>query len=290
MSSDVWSGETEIIDDGYEPLRQGDIFLWDKRGEPWRRVGIVVTANCDIAWGKFGGIISYVPVLTVKDYWRLVRLPTLLLQLYEQKFLPFVIEQVRGILTKSGGDVANASDYAIKDFLDLMDSSSISGFYSLSSGDEERLRDIIGAYRKAVLVGSKSDCSFDEVADAYIGIKSIIGKKESIDSLKKSLAEGLSQLPGDAFFIGRMVGVQGQGFVACLRVIRETKMNVIAVRPSDYSGGEIQGRRVSRVTSPYIYRITQQLGQVFSDIGLPEKYEAFRRSISSSQFDGGAGA
>ena len=50
-----------------EPLRQGDIFaahpgtpLWE---DPWTRFGVIISADCDIAQGKAGPKLVYIPII-----------------------------------------------------------------------------------------------------------------------------------------------------------------------------------------------------------------------------------
>src|SRR5206468_2377213 len=69
-----WEGETERADDD-RPIRQGDIVQWEQQDSPWKSVAVIVTADCDIAQKKHAGILSYVPIVTLVDYWRLITLP-----------------------------------------------------------------------------------------------------------------------------------------------------------------------------------------------------------------------
>ena len=59
------------------PLRQGDVFEWNIARDRWTRWGILLTADCDFAQSTHNGILSYVPLLEVKDYLAEMRLPLL---------------------------------------------------------------------------------------------------------------------------------------------------------------------------------------------------------------------
>src|SRR5256885_8963072 len=52
------------------PLHQGDIFHWLASVDPWSKFGLIITADCDIRKNKHRGILSYVPILTLRDYLR----------------------------------------------------------------------------------------------------------------------------------------------------------------------------------------------------------------------------
>ena len=60
------------------------------------------------------------------------------------------------------------------------------------------------------------------------------------------------------------------GHVAYLRLLRELKDNAVALKSSAMSY-EISHERIGHLKPPYIYRLTQQLGAVFSSIRLPEE-------------------
>jgi hypothetical protein len=52
-----------------EPLQQGDVFAWNGAvDDPWRRFGVIVTADCDMAHNKHRQIISYCPIISVTDF------------------------------------------------------------------------------------------------------------------------------------------------------------------------------------------------------------------------------
>lgn len=64
----------DVSDD--RPIRQGDVFEWvSPSTDPLKFLGLVVTADCDIANAKHEGILSYVPILRFVDYLRLFSLP-----------------------------------------------------------------------------------------------------------------------------------------------------------------------------------------------------------------------
>jgi hypothetical protein len=56
--------------------------------------------------------------------------------------------------------------------------------------------------------------------------------------------------------------------IAWLRAMWQEQVSEIALRTSEV--GSRKGVRVAQLNSPYRYRLTQMLGQVFADIGLPD--------------------
>lgn len=54
------------LDDG--PIRQGDVISFHDGADPWERLGVIVTGDCDIARNKHAGRLTYIPVLTAPAY------------------------------------------------------------------------------------------------------------------------------------------------------------------------------------------------------------------------------
>jgi hypothetical protein len=73
--------------------------------------------------------------------------------------------------------------------------------------------------------------------------------------------------------------VPGNGWIAYLRLVREIQHDQVAVRQPDLRRKATTAKRVARLRSPYIYRLTQQLIDVFAAIGLPSEYEESRSSL-----------
>jgi hypothetical protein len=71
-------------------------------------------------------------------------------------------------------------------------------------------------------------------------------------------------------------------YVAYLRLVREVREPEIALLATDLEKPEVSAKRISRLTSPYVYRLTQQLGDVFASIGLPEDYERNRTGCTNT--------
>jgi len=80
-------------------------------------------------------------------------------------------------------------------------------------------------------------------------------------------------------FLSSIGNDDDSGYVAYLRLLRELKDNQVALKPSSRSF-EITHERIAHLKPPYLYRLTQQLGAVFSSIGLPTEYEASRDTLT----------
>ncbi|MDP9223480.1 MAG: hypothetical protein M3P18_06420, partial [Actinomycetota bacterium] len=95
----------------------------------------------------------------------------------------------------------------------------------------------------------------------------------------------LRSLPGDALFLNCLGPEYTSGYVCYLRVLRDIGDPDIAVRPRERAAGA-PAERIGHLRSPYVYRLTQQLAEVFSSIGLPDEYEQSRddRARSLAEF------
>jgi hypothetical protein len=100
-----------------------------------------------------------------------------------------------------------------------------------------------------------------------------------LEKLQADIASKITDLPGDSFFLGTVLEDRPKGFVAYLRLVREIRGDEIALKHADLRSSSVRAKRIARLTSPYIYRLTQQLGDVFSSVGLPTEYEDHRRAV-----------
>lgn len=274
----------ELTDD--RPIRQGDVFAWlDAGGDAWRTLGVIVTANCDIAQQKHRGILSYVPILRLDDYLRLFYLP---------KRLEKALRPVIGELTKTMRvhQAANRPDFPealsdaaaqawardrdageIADDLRILDAKSRAAFTDLVREYQ--------AMHKA-LQGELYAEQVDTLIQLRVRRQGITPEKAR-DTTFQEIHDSAETLPGDCFFIGRIGSEHSVGYVAYLRLVREIQHNQMAVKQTDFrTGAPVLARRISRLRSPYIYRLTQQLADVFLAIGLPGEYEDHRRRVIAS--------
>ena len=96
-------------------------------------------------------------------------------------------------------------------------------------------------------------------------------------TVRERLRTSVGSLPEDSFFLGPIPRTEHQG-IAYLRVLRELSASAIAVRADELRDKSAQGRRIGRIKSPYKYSLTQRLGAVFADIGLPPEYDDHKKN------------
>ncbi len=281
MASEAAFSEALVVTDD-RPIRQGDVFEWlERTSDRWRQYGVVVTADCDIAQEKHRGIISYVPVLRVADYLMLSFLPRRV-----ERSIRALVPEMAAILRRIQAQNLPAfpdplSDAAADAWVLRSAAKDIAAELSLTGEDADKFFELATLRRRLADAIEKDD--FEKLADALVRTR---GRTTTVEKAREAfwaeVEAHFRDLPGDAFFIGSVSEEQRAGYVAYLRMVREIRQSEIAIRFSEIRGETARARRIARLTPPYVYRLTQQLGDVFAAIGLPTEYETRRSECIAS--------
>ena len=287
-SAPLFSECDDVTDD--RPLAQGDVFEWlERTDDPWLQFGVIVTANCDIVHEKHRGVLSYVPLLAIEDYLRMFFFPAAL-----RKGVRPIAEQLGRTLLAD--EVAEAiRTYQAENLPDfpqpLSDTVALRWALTMTSEDlADELR-ITDSRRRSDFVMLVDDFRIAESAatsenyaaqwDALVRLR--VRKGATADGAREKIwteiRSSIKDLPGDRFFLGRIGSFVGDGWIAYLRLVREIQQEGVAIRQPDLRKRGAVARRVAHLRSPYIYRLTQQLIDVFATIGLPSEYEQSRSSV-----------
>jgi hypothetical protein len=180
------------------------------------------------------------------------------------------------------------SDEAIDGWIDHADAESI--LHTLRVEDDPRashLRDLVGWIRR--MPSAEESAVLSQQIEALVDAKTLGGSKQDPAVLRTALAEEnlerVKFLPGDALFLHSLGAGLTSGYVVYLRRITNVNDDQVAVRAHELDDPDRIARRISRLASPYVYRLTQQLGQVFSAIGLPGPYEESRNQFLSDRIE-----
>lgn len=232
-------------------LHQGDLIKFEGETTPLRKAGIVVTADCDLENKKHAKLVTLVPVVTVRD-------------LLENYLLPEDCEKKR----------SEIETYAFRNF-------------GIASFQEPETM-------KALLAEKIATPSALGNEAAMIAAKVVTEQITSLSvSEYKSLMEAMNKTPKKAEDLTRQIGDRGDlmilpdpsklgisGNIAWVRHIWQSSLSSIALRTSEISSKP--GERIARLDSPYRYRLTQLMAQVFSDIGLPNVKHAIKEGIEEA--------
>jgi hypothetical protein len=270
--------ECDVIEDD-RPLRQGDIFSWlIPSKNPWQQYGVVVTADCDIAKEKHHEILSYVPILFATDYLRLFYLPKQLrrsLRIIKDELLA----RIRSAQAKTPEFTEPISEGTAITWVLRSPPEEIVDDLAITDGRERlRFHELCTLYRDTESAAAAG--TFAEQLSAALLLRGRASKnhESARDKLWDEILGHVQSLPGDTLFLNT-VGINNtDGYIAYLRLVREIHQSEIAIRQTDLRDSAVKARRISRLRSPYVYRLTQLLSDIFSSIGLPREYELMRDS------------
>jgi hypothetical protein len=273
--------ECSAIDDE-RPIRQGDVFIWLASEDPWTRVGVIVTGDCDIEHDKHRGLLSYVPVLKLTDYLAAFHLPSKV-----QRACVPLREQLLKAVRKFQAEQLPAfpepiSEQAAMRWLKDTTPSEVASDLKVPPGREldsflQAAAEFLAA--DSALAAGEFDPLFEAILRARLRQGSSSTREQIATKVWAELEQFVTNLPGDAFFLGMLGPEHSAGYVAYLRLVREIRQATIAIKQTDLRAPGVTAKRITRLKSPYVYRLTQQLGEVFAAIGLPKEYEEARAKL-----------
>jgi hypothetical protein len=274
--------ECEVVDDSRIPLRQGDVLEWLSGGDdPWREFAIIVTADCDIAHSKHGGVLATVPVLRHEEYLARFPLPLRLAAARDK-----LADQARRVIREA--QEANRPDFpapmadeTIDQWVRTVSADEI--VRALSIADERQRRKLDQLLETIRVCGAAlEDGGYGMQVGALASAQVLQNGGDPDDrsrKIHKDMLELLDSPPGDAMFLHALSPLLRGGYVAYLRHVINIGEGEIAVSARGLRKSEARARRIARLTSPYVYYLSQRLGQVFSAIGLSSAYEASRKAF-----------
>lgn len=278
-----WFSECEpALDD--RPLRQGDVFRFhDADDDAWQRLGVIVTGDCDIARNKHAGRLTYVPILSAHSYLSIFWLPRRLDALggrLGERLVPMMrkIQQANLPQFTAPLSAERAQSWTIE-----KGPASVADALLLGDGPD---RDAFLKFAAAfVEVATANERSFGEqcraVCSGYCALGTAKDGASALGRFEGELENYLANLPGDALFLSCLTQEHVDGYVCYLRVLRDVADDDIAVTQSQAAKGT-RASRIAHLTSPYLYRLTQQLAEVFASIGLPDEYEQSRSGYAAT--------
>jgi hypothetical protein len=236
--SDItWDLYTEVgPNDG---MNQGDLIRFNPElNAP--KYGIVVTADCDLENRKHSRLVTLVPFLSVEDIIK----RSLAFDFFEKADkatdLKIRCRNLLGIDTNINDPRFIATVKAI-----------------LREGKLSHEHEVLAR----IVTHESTELELTDIKYLInlLGIKwaNVVGKfKDQIGSR------------GDMLLLAKPPLVEDMPQIAWLRAIWQEQIANIAIRTSEEMG--LRGIRIANLRSPFRYRLTQLLGSVFSDIGLPD--------------------
>lgn len=234
---DGWELDRKVLPN--PQLRQGDLIAFQK-AERLQQFGLVVTADCDLTQRKHARMVTLVSVVELVDIVECYLLP----ELCERKR-----SQIEAYLSKT---------FSLRLSLDLPE------------GRDELKSQAANSTANAALAGAclaAKTILQDVERLTYADYKLVM---ESAGMQVGQLDERLSQQvqnKGDLLVLPKLDRLEIKADIAWVRHVWQVPLRQIVFRTSELQDGF--GQRVARLSSPFRYRLTQLMSQVFSDIGLP---------------------
>lgn len=280
MEAEEFSEYVELLGD--EPLAQGDVIrAIGNGGDLWLGLLIVVTADCDLAHHKHGGTISCVPVLEASEYANLFLIAPDMLRIKDR-----LVERLSGEFHAAQAAASGDEQYTpltpkrVAEWVSEADDETIQRTFT--ELNLAKATPLIAALRQ---IADPAAVTHAQSLEVLAAAKHAVGDHKSLleaqKSIHKNFTSQFSKLPGDAMFLHRLAVDLNEGYVAYLRRIVDVQETNVAVNVPEMEAGRGY-ERVARLTSPYIYGLTQKLANVFSSIGLPDEYELARRKYISN--------
>lgn len=221
-------------------MRQGDLIQFND-SDPLRCFGIVVTADCDLEQRKHGQLITLVPLVTVKT---VVEHYLLIEELDRQR------ENIWSYVRKQFGIAGDFSDPIVvaelRSRLEEAEAKGNQALLCLAANARLHRLDNISASDFCKIMREVGGVSTEKVL-------------QRVDNQIKS--------KGDLVLVPRPDFLREEVDVIWVRHVWQVPTRNIALKNSEAT--DEQGFRVARLESPFRYRVTQVMGQVFSDIGTP---------------------
>lgn len=231
-----------IVDDVVLPdarIRQGDLIKFDGAVDTLRKLAIVVTADCDLEQKKHARTLTLVPVVPATT-------------IIENYLLLDDCEKKKNLI----------EDFVFKGFSINLDQDSIVQHALLREKMKATVSDPSSPLTVAAefILHDTNRLAFS----AYIDLMREMNiKAKKIDSFKDQMRKR-----GDLLVLPEADALGIKGHVAWVRQLWQTSASDIALRTSEVAMRS--GERIARLDSPFRYRLTQLIAQVFSDIGLPD--------------------
>lgn len=255
-----------------EDIRQGDVIRQvDPPSGKTVRLGVVITADCDIAWKKTGDRYTWLEILPMSGYIEGPWAQDQLRKLSEKKSSG-LCDALNGHLRKTGPDLTPLTH---KSLVDWLRSKSAEDILTAVSGkapasDAKPLRDLQGFAHLVDSDPSRPPMTKLKAAWERFGTEEKT-QREAVRAAFKD-AGGFQ----DYFVLPELPRMPGLGFVVMLRAMETIMAPDLYLSEQD---ARIDNRpdafhRLGRLSDGVRFAITQKLAFLFSRIGMPTTFES----------------
>lgn len=256
------------------PVRQGDV-LKRVRGDGKSNLVIVVTADCDIANGKYGEAGLACVQLDLLAEHVLGEHARGLAQATLKKRFEKAAEWVNKRWREKSADNSDLSAEHVQAWILASKPEEIEAELNLPVDDPK-------SFIKRECVALKAAKNFiDAPTDRYSGIDALCALQAQTPTRSAQLKTvfgtlNSKELPLDLFYISSVPDVQGLGFVAKLRALTFIPFECSFTSLDAAKDVDNSFVRVGRLAPTFRHALSQQFGMLFARIGMPKQFEVDR--------------
>jgi len=252
------------------PIGQGDIFSVHA-GDELEGWAVMVTADCDIHQNKYGGHLTYVPIISSQSYIDQIWAPERISE-NSRKHITSAINIIFDIDKQRDSEVRKMGAN------DLLGWLSAEGPKNISKAFPEAKKTVsdklLAELRLIEVLRTQPPGNMFENIKT---LKSYWNDKGINESAQKDLLfQSINSSRTEFFHVPSIPGGDQHGYIALLRYPRTIKDHSVFRSHSDWKLSGIQGPcliRIGRFADYLRYSIAQQFGILFSRIGLRSSYE-----------------
>lgn len=259
------------IDDSDE-IRQGDIIRKiDARPGGVITLGMVITADCDIAQEKSGGRYNWVEILPMKVYiegpWATEQLRRI-----AKRRSKSVLEYLGGHIRRSYPDLSPITHGSLVEWLRGKSPEEVMATITKSIPDQgdRRLQELKIFNLATTINGAQG--AFERLKSIW----SLAGTAQ--EERRKQIRDALKDGGGfqDYFVLPELPHMDGVGFVVVLRSMGTIMSDEVFLTERDarIAGRSNDFHRLGRLSDGVRFSITQKMAFLFSRIGMPVAYES----------------
>lgn len=270
-----------------EPIRQGDIFIWEnwKKRDPWDQMGVILSADCDIAQSKLPGFFTYAPILTLQQYvsdiWATKKLKHLF-----NKCVEDAIKTIHGFHKRINPTATPLSQEALENWVLRKGHTDIIDTLNLSNQKEiKRITNLCKVLTICWPIINNNEHA-TQLLDALAQSLSLLNNQTIDQSKSTILKQSNNEISGgshDVFFISSVPGIDELGFMVMLRYLHQLPTNILTSSITNARENPGKAIRIARLLPTFKYAMTQQFSFLFSRIGMPVEYENDLQFIVESQ-------
>jgi hypothetical protein len=261
------------------PWRQGDIFLESaEESELDIRLGMILTADCDIAQSKFGGTLAYVPIHSLRKFvltdWALGKIASA----RENK-----LREIQAYVNKRRSGLNSAATVMSTDAIErwFVGNPAAQIAAELGLSDPKEIGKFESNHHPSVLLlAPESAARFSFPFSRLCALRDQMHGKTYEQVVEEVAKELQSEMSMDLFFLPRLPNFESmKGFVAYLRHVHAVNVSDLTFSLAEYRAQQGKRMRIGRLVDRYKFAITQQFGQLYSRIAKAPGYEDHQRDI-----------